>query len=124
MDKVSELRAHCRFCKGPFLFPAEGLGQAAPCPHCGKETKLEPAVETPAAPPGKFPPLPNPFLMTCPDCGNSVSKKAEACPQCGRPFKAKAKALTGRDVVFAIILAVLVLWWIFRVVSSAQNLSR
>ena len=30
-------------------------------------------------------PAANPNLSPCPDCGNSVSRFAEACPQCGRP---------------------------------------
>ena len=25
-------------------------------------------------------------LITCPECGNSVSDKAEKCPQCAYPF--------------------------------------
>lgn len=28
-------------------------------------------------------------LKTCPDCGNQVSKRAEACPKCGRRMKPK-----------------------------------
>lgn len=30
-------------------------------------------------------------LVTCPDCGNSISSEAPACPHCGRPFKAAHK---------------------------------
>lgn len=29
----------------------------------------------------------NPNLVSCPDCGRSVSLQAEQCPQCGRPLK-------------------------------------
>lgn len=29
--------------------------------------------------------LRNPNLVTCPDCGGTVSKSAPNCPHCGRP---------------------------------------
>ncbi len=41
-------------------------------------------------------------LMSCPDCGNSVSTAASACPHCGRPVvMAKEKAADGRSLLCA-----------------------
>lgn len=41
-------------------------------------------------------------MITCPDCGNAVSPRANSCPQCGRVFKEPK-----RRSVFGTVLAVL-----------------
>jgi hypothetical protein len=35
-------------------------------------------------------------LVTCPDCGNSVSDQAVACPKCARPINRQTAAETPR----------------------------
>jgi hypothetical protein len=32
---------------------------------------------------------PPPDLVACPDCGHSVSRRAESCPNCGAPIAGK-----------------------------------
>ena len=34
-------------------------------------------------------------LISCPECGRSISTAAEACPQCGHPNRAAGKPLAG-----------------------------
>ena len=66
-------------------------GHPAQCPQC--QTRFiewynkairkisPPAYTTPSITP------PNPNLLPCPDCGNQISRLAQACPKCGRPMK-------------------------------------
>ena len=56
-------------------------------------------------------------LKPCPECGNSVSTRADSCPKCGfplnsqqmKPIKEEGSGLTFWGVVGAIILAVIIL---------------
>ncbi|MBU9720883.1 MULTISPECIES: zinc ribbon domain-containing protein [Bacillaceae] len=60
-------------------------------------------------------------LRPCPECGHSVSNKAESCPNCGYPFIVKqdfsepiseyeeGSGLTFWGVVGAVIVAVIIL---------------
>src|SRR6185437_2544978 len=54
----------------------------------------------------------NSNVLPCPDCGQTVSKMAEACPHCGRPMKRQSKAregrpfVTGGELLFLMILGI------------------
>jgi hypothetical protein len=54
MSEPDYLKCHCQSCRNSIEFPAAGLGQTIPCPHCGQSTVLaldtSDAVETPSAP--------------------------------------------------------------------------
>lgn len=47
-------------------------------------------------------------LITCPDCGSSVSDAAPKCPKCARPLKAK-KNRTG-EAVLSVLLGLGACW--------------
>ena len=49
MAKTKYLKGECQHCSGHLEFPAESIGYAATCPHCGKETDLQ--LATPKAEP-------------------------------------------------------------------------
>jgi hypothetical protein len=53
MQPESFLKCPCENCGAHIEFPAEGIGQTIPCPHCGWKTKLlksgEPAAASPIA---------------------------------------------------------------------------
>jgi TM2 domain-containing membrane protein YozV len=77
------LNCECRHCAGHLEFDPEYDGLEIDCSHCGKKTTLfrpgvilPPALMTPAS-----------KLMTCPDCGKDVSKRASSCPHCGAPIQ-------------------------------------
>lgn len=36
------IKGECPKCNAPFTFPARGLGEQVPCPHCGKPVVLQP----------------------------------------------------------------------------------
>jgi hypothetical protein len=40
MTRTKYLKGECEHCGGHLEFPAENIGLAAPCPHCGKDTEL------------------------------------------------------------------------------------
>jgi len=40
MADAKYLKGACAHCQGPIEFPAEGLGEIIPCPHCGAPTEL------------------------------------------------------------------------------------
>lgn len=42
-----------------------------------------------APPTAHYGDAPSPNLMTCPDCGHDVSRRAESCPNCGAPVAGK-----------------------------------
>jgi len=47
-------------------------------------------------------------MIPCPDCGQQVSKKAEACPQCGREIRGSfGKRMLKRYLWFLAGLSVL-----------------
>jgi hypothetical protein len=54
MQPESYLKGPCENCGAHIEFPASGLGQSIPCPHCGWKTKLiqsgAPSIETSEAP--------------------------------------------------------------------------
>ena len=93
-------------CGGADGTPAE---RSVTCPHCGRETLLfippepEPAparesahgptrnTETRTGASELRPPLLNPNLRKCKDCGKDVSINAEVCPHCGAPFISRKK---------------------------------
>jgi predicted amidophosphoribosyltransferase len=53
----------------------------------------------------------NPNLLSCPDCGRSVSKLAQSCPGCGRVFRPITKDtpnLIGKLIAAAAIIFVVV----------------
>jgi len=58
MSSSDFLKGSCHHCGGHLEFPAEALGQSAPCPHCGQSTGLSatdsPSSETPAISPRKY----------------------------------------------------------------------
>lgn len=45
-------------------------------------------------------------LISCPDCGHKVSKKAKNCPNCGRQFR---RDLTSIEIVGGIILLIILI---------------
>ena len=64
-------------------------------------------------------------LMVCPDCGKMISKDAYICPQCGCPFPGNMKGIGSEKTnvrkqagmrilgtIVAIIIAVLIIWYI------------
>jgi hypothetical protein len=61
-----------------------------------REEYGNPDFETPAyIPPVRATPASmasNPSLISCPDCGQKVSKNAAACPGCGAPISAAARS--------------------------------
>ena len=72
----------CEKCGTEYEVTSEHFGKDFQC-SCGVIfTVSAPAEPAPA----------NPNLMTCPDCGALVSKKAPACPKCGSPFQTNAAA--------------------------------
>jgi GYF domain 2 len=59
-----------------------------------------------AAPTSHAEPESNPHLVSCPDCGKSVSKKASQCPHCGCPLsnvERKPQVVTRQPEVFDIV---------------------
>lgn len=48
MDDENLIKGKCPNCKGRFNFPAHGLGQQVPCPHCGNPVTLQ-ATRNPLA---------------------------------------------------------------------------
>jgi hypothetical protein len=52
MNRTKFLKGACQHCGGHLEFPAEMVGLAAPCPHCGQQTDLLLATppETPSVP--------------------------------------------------------------------------
>ncbi len=40
MSETKFLRGVCQHCGGPIEFPAEAVGTATTCPHCGQDTEL------------------------------------------------------------------------------------
>ena len=50
-------------------------------------------------------------LTKCKACGAEMSRKAEACPKCGHPNK-EAGYLSGGQVIGALLVAGIALWWV------------
>lgn len=47
-------------------------------------------------------------MISCPDCGQQVSAKADACPKCGREIRGSfGKRMLKRYLWFLLILSVL-----------------
>lgn len=67
MQSESYLKGPCENCGAHIEFPASGLGQTIPCPHCGWKTKLiqsgTPTIETPEAPTVSLPKKRRPILL-------------------------------------------------------------
>jgi hypothetical protein len=38
--RTKRLQGECQHCRGSLEFPAESIGLAASCPHCGQQTEL------------------------------------------------------------------------------------
>jgi TM2 domain-containing membrane protein YozV len=87
----------CEHCGGHLEFDQCFIGSEVDCPHCDCKTRLarpvpqasvagqsaqssqsDASLPTVTSAPSR--------LTLCPDCGNSVSKRAAACPQCGAPL--------------------------------------
>lgn len=68
---------------GAMLYATEGMSKWKPLGELRKEMFFEPSTPTP-------PTVKELALMTCPDCGGEVSKRANACPKCGAPIAAAA----------------------------------
>lgn len=49
-------------------------------------------------------------LTKCKSCGAEMSRKAKACPRCGHPNK-EANYLSGGQVLGAIVVAGIAIWW-------------
>jgi predicted amidophosphoribosyltransferase len=62
----------CGYC-GEALEAVDGI-EVSTCPYCHKSLEDNPKYE--------YVPL-----MTCPDCGKKISKKATFCVHCGRPMR-------------------------------------
>ncbi len=65
-------------------------------------------------------------LRPCPDCGHSVSTKADSCPNCGYPFKStppvqpvsnEGTGISFWGVVGAVILALIILFLNLSIIS-------
>jgi len=71
---------------------------------------------------GKAPPKPDPAakLTPCPDCQQSVSKKALLCPHCGTPLQPgtavpapKKMGENDIEIIGYLLLICLILWFVF-----------
>jgi ssDNA-binding Zn-finger/Zn-ribbon topoisomerase 1 len=67
----------------------------AQCPQCqtrfkwsneGKTCEFFPPAGTAPAAAARSAAAHNSNLLPCPDCGNQISRLAQACPKCGRPM--------------------------------------
>lgn len=47
-------------------------------------------------------------LINCPSCGTEVSAEAVSCPKCGHPFKKTAQGMSGCQLFFVIVGAIIV----------------
>lgn len=74
----------CQHCGVNIEFDVEMGGQFVDCPSCNQQTRLiysgnpNPSKESA-----------NPKLKKCDDCGQEISRSADACPHCGLSFKKK-----------------------------------
>lgn len=60
-------------------------------------------------------------LITCRECGHSISDQARACPQCGAPAPSRARERTRKAETAALLVAGLgVLLYIYAVQGPAQ----
>jgi uncharacterized OB-fold protein len=44
--------------------------------------------------------------MKCPVCGTEVAQKAAACPKCAYPFEVNTQRLSGGELFFIIVAAI------------------
>jgi len=58
-------------------------------------------------------------LISCSECGEKISKKAEACPHCGNPSK-KQSGSTECGSVTTIIVIALTIWFVFSLYDDSQ----
>jgi len=70
------------------------------CPGCGKSSEVDPKeignkMNCPDC--GREFEVANPNLTACPDCFQSVSKRAAVCPYCGAPLGAASGKIGGED---------------------------
>ena len=64
-------------------------------------------------------------LVSCPECGNSVSERAPACPKCGAPIAAQTIEATGKgwkaaQLIFGLGAVASIIWC----VASCTSLQR
>lgn len=81
----------CNTCSGKIEFESANTGQTVQCPHCGMDTVLFIPQVSPRLQPIPAAPVLASNLIKCPDCGNEISRLADACPKCGRPIMAEAR---------------------------------
>lgn len=81
----------CDNCGGLLEFDSEHVGTVIECPHCQSKTILQISGQT-APPLTNAPAAPLSSLISCPDCGRDVSKRAFSCPHCGGPLQQAAHA--------------------------------
>ena len=94
--------AICRCCFEDIPLSADNVTLL--CPKCGTENRpaaVPPVIPTPSRPANLYP---------CPECGHSISKRAETCPSCGAKVpKQTSKAAVVLTILFgALIIAVVI----------------
>lgn len=65
-------------------------------------------------------------LITCPDCGSSVSDQAEKCPSCSRPHPALTKAEMKKeesDVLLGLYVLGFIMAWIIFFIKNGFAMS-
>ena len=65
----------CPTCRQHYEVAEDMAGSEVECQKCG-ERFVVPKPQT----------APSVNLIRCPDCGSTVSRRAEACPKCGAPI--------------------------------------
>ena len=86
-DQVTFTICECDKCGGRLEFDSEHAGTEIDCPHCQSKTILQIPGQT-TTPLNNAPSTPPSSLISCPDCGRDVSKRASSCPHCGAPLQA------------------------------------
>lgn len=119
-------RCICSVCSGHLEFDSDLAGETIQCPHCGMPTILFiPRIPLPL-PAGRPAPA---KLLTCPDCGTTISEQDRKCAGCGRVIERAALVASvgesssiglsptaaGAWLILAVLLVVVVgvpiYWW-------------
>ncbi len=70
--------AACPHCAGQITLSPDHSGQTVNCPHCAQQF-IGPEISVPVAK------VVSANLVSCADCGQSISRNAPVCPHCGAP---------------------------------------
>ena len=90
MSQEQYLKSPCAHCNGRISFPASARGMAVTCPHCGQQTVLNAAANSPAPPAEPAPAQPS---AAVPEAANPVARlTATAKPATPKPLTEAQKA--------------------------------